>query len=88
MDDRADDIMKKKIKAWLDVNDDGKLSIEDVTESNAFGHEWMLLAGLAIAVGSIGNVMGYWSIDSDFFWFCAAIAAMSEYIDDLRKRKR
>ena len=80
--------MKKKITALLDMNDDGKLTIEDVTETNMFGHEWMLLAGLVIAVGSIGNVFNYWSIDSVFFWFCAAIAAISEYLDDLRKKTR
>jgi len=80
--------MKKQITALLDMNDDGKLTIEDVTETNVFSHEWMLVAGLVIAVGSIGNVLDYWSIDSDFFWFCAAIAAISEYLDDLRKRKR
>ena len=78
--------MRKKITAWLDMNDDGKLSIEDVTETRMFSHEWMLLAGLAIAIGSIGNVLGYCAIDSDFFWFCAAVAAISEYIDDVRKR--
>ena len=78
--------MRKKISAWLDMNDDGKLTIEDVTETRMFSHEWMLLAGLMIAIGSIGNVLGYWAIDSDFFWFCAAVAAISEYIDDVRKR--
>ena len=78
--------MRKKITAWLDMNDDGKLSIEDVTETKMFSHEWMLLAGLMIAIGSMGNVLDYWAIDSDFFWFCAAIAAISEYIDDVRKR--
>jgi hypothetical protein len=86
MDDRADGIMRKKITAWLDMNDDGKLSIEDVTETRMFSHEWMLLAGLAIAIGSAGNVLEYWAINSDLFWFCAAIAAISEYIDDVRKR--
>ena len=86
MDDRADDIMRKKILAWLDKNKDGKLSIEDVTETKAFSHEWMLLAGLAIAVGSAGNVLGYTNIDSDFFWFCAAVAAISEYLEAIRKR--
>jgi len=78
--------MKKKISAWLDMNDDGKLTIEDVTETRMFSHEWMLLAGLAIAIGSAGNVLGYWTINSDFFWFCAAVAAISEYLDDIRKR--
>lgn len=80
--------MKKKVTAWLDKNEDGEVTIEDVAYIGGFGHEWMLLAGLAIAIGSMGNVLGYWSIDSDFFWFCAAIAAMSEYIDDVRKKAR
>ena len=79
--------MKKKITAWLDTNDDGKLTIEDVTETNVLGHEWMLLAGIVIAVGSMSNVLVYTTINSDFFWFCAAIAAISEYLEDLRKRK-
>jgi len=80
--------MKKKVTAWLDKNEDGELTIEDISYIGGFGHEWMLLAGLAIAVGSIGNVFNYWSIDSDFFWFCAAIAAISEYLDDIRKKTR
>tara|TARA_R110002020_G_scaffold435122_1_gene645268 strand:+ start:778 stop:1020 length:243 start_codon:yes stop_codon:yes gene_type:complete len=80
--------MKKKVTAWLDKNDDGELTIEDISYIGGFGHEWMFIAGLAIAIGSIGNVLEYWSIDSDFFWFCAAIAAMSEYLDDVRKKTR
>tara|TARA_R110002051_G_scaffold260800_3_gene320625 strand:- start:1942 stop:2184 length:243 start_codon:yes stop_codon:yes gene_type:complete len=80
--------MRKKITAWLDKNEDGELTIDDIAYMSGFGHEWMLLAGVSIAIGSLGNVFGYWSIDSDFFWFCAAIAAMSEYIDDLRKKQR
>lgn len=80
--------MRKKITAWLDANEDGKLTIEDVTETNVFSHEWMLIAGLIIAVGSMANVLEYTNIDSDFFWFCAAVAAISEYLDDIRKRKK
>ena len=49
--------MRKKITAWLDANEDGKLTIDDVTETNVFSHEWMLIAGLLIAVGSIENVL-------------------------------
>jgi hypothetical protein len=87
LDDRADGMMKKKITAWLDMNDDGKLTIEDITETKMFSHEWMLLAGLAIGIGSATNVLGYTQINSDFFWFCAAVAAISEYLDDVRKRE-
>ena len=82
--------MKKRIKAWLDVNEDGEVTVDDI-QAFAPGivrHEGMLLAGLVIMVGSLGNVLDYWSIDSDFYWFCAGVAAVLEYIDDIRKRRR
>ncbi len=85
---RGSEPMRKKITAWLDTNKDGQLTIDDVTDSPVLSHHWMLLAGLAIAVGSAGNVLEYTHINSDFFWFCAAVAAMSEYIDDIRSRRR
>ena len=79
--------MKKKIVALFDFNDDGEVDILDL-HSVAVSHVWMLLAGLMIAIGSIGNVLDYWVINSDFFWFCAGVAAVLEYIDDIRKRRR
>jgi|ETNmetMinimDraft_12_1059888.scaffolds.fasta_scaffold192192_2 hypothetical protein len=79
--------MKKKIVALFDFNDDGEVNILDL-HSVAVSHVWMLLAGGVIAVGSLGNVLDFWRIDSDFFWFCAGIAGMAEYIDDVRRRKR
>ena len=82
--------MKKRIKAWLDVNEDGEVTVDDI-QAFAPGivrHEGMLIAGLVIMVGSLGNVLDYWSIDSDFYWFCAGVAAVLEYIDDIRKRRR
>ena len=60
--------MKKRIKAWLDVNEDGEVTVDDI-QAFAPGivrHEGMLIAGLVIMVGSLGNVLDYWSIDSDF----------------------
>ena len=82
--------MKKRIKARLDVNEDGEVTVDDI-QAFAPGivrHEGMLIAGLVIMVGSLGNVLDYWSIDSDFYWFCAGVAAVLEYIDDIRKRRR
>ena len=79
-------LMKKKIKAWLDINDDGDLTIEDL-QTLAVKHEWMLIAGAFIFLGAIGNVMSWWDIDSDAFWAAAGLAAMLEYIDDMRRRK-
>ena len=79
--------MMKKIVALFDFNEDGDVDILDL-HSVAVSHVWMLLAGVVIAGGSLGNVFGYWAIDSDFFWFCAGIAGIAEYIDDIRRRRR
>jgi len=79
--------MRKKIEAWLDMNDDGELTIEDLS-SIVVRHEWMLIAGIFIFIGAIGNVMEWWSIDSDAFWAAAGLAAILEYIEDIRGRLR
>lgn len=82
--------MRKRIKAWLDVNEDGEVTVDDIQAlaPGIIRHEGMLIAGVVIMVGSMGNVLDYWSIDSDFYWFCAGVAAVLEYIDDIRKRRR
>lgn len=79
-----------EIAALLDINKDGEISVEDLhaLAPSIVRHEGMFIAGILIMVGSMGNVLDYWSIDSDFFWFCAGVAAVLEYIDDIRKRRR
>jgi len=77
--------MKQKIEAWLDINDDGEVTVEDLS-SLVVRHEWMLVAGAFIFIGAIGNVMGWWNIDSDAFWAAAGLAAILEYIEDIRRR--
>ena len=79
--------MKKKVVALFDFNEDGDVDILDL-HSVAVSHVWMLLAGIVIAGGSLGNVLGYWAIKSDFFWVCAGVAGIAEYIDDIRRRRR
>jgi len=79
--------MRKKIEAWLDMNDDGELTIEDLSKI-VVRHEWMLIAGIFIFIGAIGNVMEWWSIDSDAFWAAAGLAVILEYIEDIRGRLR
>ena len=49
--------MKKKIVALFDFNEDGDVDILDL-HSVAVSHVWMLLAGIVIAGGSLGNVFG------------------------------
>ena len=79
--------MRKKIVALLDVNEDGQVDVKDMTHI-IIRHEWMLVAGLFIFVGAIGNVIGYWTINSDAYWAAAGLAAMLEYIDDTRRIRR
>lgn len=79
--------MKRKIKAWLDINEDGDLTIDDL-QTLVVRHEWMFVAGVLISLGSLVNVLGYAKIDSDWFWFFAGVAAMLEYVDDIRRRRR
>jgi len=47
-----------------------------------------LIAGIFIFIGAIGNVMEWWGIDSDAFWAAAGLAAILEYIEDMRGRLR
>jgi len=82
--------MKKKITALLDFNEDGELTVDDIQAlaPSIIRHEGMLMAGILIMIGSLSNVLGYSDIDSDLFWCFAGVAAILEYIDDIRKRRR
>lgn len=79
--------MKDRIVALLDTNSDGKLDVQDMTHL-VVRHEWMFIAGFFIFIGSIGNVLSYWYIDSDAYWAAAGLAAMLEYIDDTRRVRK
>ena len=72
--------MKKKITAFLDFNEDGELTVEDIQAlaPGIIRHEGMLMAGLLIAIGSLSNVLGHTDIDSDLFWCFAGVAAILE----------
>lgn len=76
--------MKKKIVAFLDMNGDGELNSLDISHV-VIRHEWMMVAGVFITVGSLCNVFGITNLDSDIFWAAAGIAAIFEYIHDTRK---
>ncbi len=79
--------IRKKVTAWFDMNEDGELTVDDLSIM-AIGHHWMLIGGLFIFVGSLGNVFDYWSIDSDAFWAAAGLAAIMEYRDDVVRGRR
>jgi hypothetical protein len=82
--------MKQKIEAWLDVNDDGEVTVEDLS-SLVVRHEWMFAAGLFILFGAIYNLWQQGAlvdgtINGDAFWAAAGLAAILEYIEDIRRR--
>ena len=79
--------MKDRIVALLDTDSDGKLNVKDMTHL-VVRHEWMFIAGFFIFIGSIGNVLSYWHIDSDAYWAAAGLAAMLEYIDDTKRVRK
>jgi len=79
--------LKRKLVGWFDMNADGELTIEDLSIM-AIGHHWMLIGGLFIFVGAVGNVLEYWTINSDAFWAAAGLAAIMEYRDDIQRGRR
>lgn len=80
-------MVRRALVELFDFNEDGEVNIDDI-HFVVVRHEWMFIAGLLIALGSLSNVVGYTSIDSDLFWFFAGVAAMLEYIDDIRRRRK
>ena len=74
-------------KGMFDFNNDGEVDVWDMTHL-IVRHEWMFVGGFFIFIGSIGNVFGFWSIDSDAFWAAAGAAAMLEYLDDTRRIRK
>ena len=79
--------MRQKIVALLDVNDDGEVNALDMAHI-IIRHEWMFVAGFFIFIGAVGNVMDWWTVDSDAFWAAAGLAAMLEYVDDTRRIRK
>ena len=79
--------MKKRISAMLDMNNDGEVTMDDFSIM-ATGHHWMLIGGAFIFIGAVGNVMGWWTINSDAFWAAAGLAAIMEYRDDVKRGRR
>ncbi len=76
-----------EIVGMLDINDDGQVDVWDMTHL-VVRHEFMFIAGVFIFIGSIGNVIGWWNIDSDAYWAAAGLATMLEYVDDTRRIRK
>ena len=80
-------MVKRRITAILDMNNDGELTMEDLNII-AIGHHWMLIGGFFIFAGAIGNVLDWWTINPDLFWAAAGLAAIMEYRDDVKRGRR
>ena len=79
--------MKSDLLKLLDINEDGDVDVEDI-RFLLVRHEWLFVAGVIITIGSLTNVIGYTTIDSDLFWTCAGAGMMLEYLDDIRRRRK
>ena len=55
---------------------------------NVARYEIMVLAGIVMAVLILGNIIGIYTISSDWFWFIAAIALAVEGAIYLVNEKR
>ena len=82
MDDRTDDIMLKKVFNLLDANKDGKVDMLDAKKA-LFRYAWIVVTGLLLTIIPMGNVLGYTSIDSDFFWALAGLCLTVEGVIEL-----
>lgn len=82
MDDRADDIMLKRLFNLLDTNKDGKIDMYDAKKA-LFRYEWIVVTGLLLTIIPMGNVLGYTDIDSDFFWALAGLCLTVEGVIEL-----
>ena len=77
MDDRADDVMLKRLLNVFDMNKDGRVDILDAKKA-IFRYEWIVVTGLLLTIIPMGNVLGYTNIDSDFFWALAGLCLTVE----------
>tara|TARA_R110002020_G_scaffold23960_4_gene79288 strand:- start:4405 stop:4698 length:294 start_codon:yes stop_codon:yes gene_type:complete len=82
MDDRADDIMLRRLFNLLDTNQDGRVDMLDAKKV-LFRYEWIIVTGLLLTIIPMGNVLGYTNIDSDFFWALAGLCLTVEGVIEL-----
>jgi len=82
MDDRADDVMLKRLLNVFDMNKDGRVDILDAKKA-IFRYEWIVVTGLLLTIIPMGNVLGYTNIDSDFFWALAGLCLTVEGVIEL-----
>ena len=76
--------MTKKI---LDLNDDGKIDMEDLKHL-LLRYEIILVGGLLLIILPVLNTIGYITVSSDTFWVLAGIVITAEAVLELYYEKQ
>lgn len=62
--------------------------MEKVKIENFVRYESFIIVGIAIAVGSLIKLLGFYDFSSDWFWFLAGIGLVVEGAISLVKQRR
>ena len=76
--------MTKKI---LDLNDDGKIDMEDLKHL-LLRYEIILVGGLLLIILPVLNSIGYITVSSDTFWVLAGVVITAEAVLELYYEKQ
>jgi len=54
-----------------------------------YANYWVFIfAGILMVIGTMGKLLGFWNISSDWFWFLAALGLIVEGTISYLKQKR
>jgi len=59
-----------------------------VMKAKVFRYEGFILVGVLMALGSLGKLIGLYSLSSDWFWFLTGLAFVFEGVISLIKQRR
>ena len=72
----------------MDLNKDGVVDIEDIKHL-LLRYEIIALGGALLIVLPILNTLGYFRVDSNFFWILGGVVMLTEGLVEIRhERKR
>jgi len=74
-------------KKILDLNDDGKIDMEDLKHL-LLRYEIILVGGLLLIILPVLNTIGYITVSSDTFWVLAGIVITAEAVLELYYEKQ
>jgi len=74
-------------KKILDLNDDGKIDMEDLKHL-LLRYEIILVGGLLLIILPVLNSIGYITVSSDTFWVLAGVVITAEAVLELYYEKQ